>query len=170
HSENCFAFASEPKAILSLPGIPSTLNKERVADFLTCVVADKESSFFKDILRLTPGYFIEVSNRKKRVCKYYELQPTMSGIKRSEEYQEQFKEVFTEAVQCRLRSSHPIGFYLSGGLDSSSIVCCASEIAKPEGDTPIQTFSGIFDEVKECDERKYFNHILEKYPIQPHYV
>ncbi len=42
-----------------------------------------------------------------------------------EEYIKAFREIFTEAVNCRLRSAFPIGFELSGGLDSSSVVCMA---------------------------------------------
>ena len=53
-----------------------------------------------------------------------------------------FRDIFTEAVNCRLRSAFPIGFELSGGLDSSSVVCIAKKILKKNNSfKDINTFS-----------------------------
>ena len=49
-------------------------------------------------------------------------------IDSEEEYIKAFKDIFSEAIECRLRSAYPVGFELSGGLDSSSVVCMAKKI------------------------------------------
>ena len=56
-------------------------------------------------------------------------------------------DIFKEATRCRLRSSFPVGSFLSGGLDSSSIVCMASGPLRNHDKDQLQTFSGIFDKV-----------------------
>ncbi len=61
--------------------------------------------------------------------KYWEIDPKSKIIMNSEEeYIKSFLEIFIEAIKCRLRSAFPIGFELSGGLDSSSVVCMAKKI------------------------------------------
>lgn len=170
NSINCFAFASEPKALFTIAEIPYELNKERVADFLTCVVTEKEDTFFNGILKLKPGYCLNVNSRNTRVGKYYDLRSTKLQSTDLVDYQNEFREIFVDAVRCRLSSTSPVGAYLSGGLDSTSIVCVASELMGNQKKECIHTFSGIFEEVTECDERKYFQHVLDKYPVTPHYV
>jgi len=89
-----------------------------------------------------------------------------------EEYAKAFREIFEEAVRCRLRSNFPIGFELSGGLDSSSIVCMAQDIFNNENQNskPLKTFSSVYYESKECDERYYIKKVLNKYEIDSTFI
>ena len=69
--------------------------------------------------------------------KYWEINPESKIIMNSEEdYIKSFLEIFTEAIRCRLRSAFPIGFELSGGLDSSSVVCMAKKILNEKNNYP----------------------------------
>ena len=81
-----------------------------------------------------------------------------------------FREIFTEAVRCRLRSAFSIGSHLSGGLDSSSIVCVARQLLSDAEKPLLHTFSNIFDDVPECDERSFINTVLDQGGLIPHYV
>jgi asparagine synthase (glutamine-hydrolysing) len=87
-----------------------------------------------------------------------------------EEYAEAFRELFTEAVSCRLRSAFPLGSLLSGGLDSSSITCTARQLLASEKGQKLLTFSAIFEEVTQCDESRFISAILAQNGLEPHYV
>ena len=76
----------------------------------------------------------------------------------------QFRDLFREAVRCRLRVEGPAWAELSGGMDSSSIVCMADDIIRSaEAAGPrIETASRVFDETPKSDERKYILPVEEK--------
>ena len=92
----------------------------------------------------------------------------------NEEYAEAFREVFTRAVQVRLRSAFPVASMLSGGLDSSSITCVAGKILAKEGRGPLHTFSGIWPSMAEIDpksdERRYMDAVTSMGGFDAHYV
>jgi asparagine synthase (glutamine-hydrolysing) len=80
------------------------------------------------------------------------------------EYEEHFRHLFREGVQCRLRVEGEVWSELSGGLDSSSVVCMAADLIKRGecGATGLQTVSLVFDEASKCDERRYIRPTEEK--------
>ena len=89
----------------------------------------------------------------------------------NEEYSNNFLKIFTEAVNCRLRSHYPIGSLLSGGLDSSSILCTANKLLSEKADAEqIKTFSAIFNNTPECDEQYYINKVIEMGKISPYFI
>jgi asparagine synthase (glutamine-hydrolysing) len=163
-------FASEIKAIFALPGISKVINREKIADFMICVTTESKSTFYKNIFKLPPAHCLTVRNSIVKIDKYWHLEAAELQIRNSHEYEEAFFDIFKEAVRVRLRSSSPVGAYLSGGIDSSSIVCMATGPLNNSFSGKFNTFSGIFDKIPECDERPYFQPILDKYEIHPHYV
>ncbi|MEL6441764.1 MAG: lasso peptide isopeptide bond-forming cyclase [Cyanobacteria bacterium J06621_8] len=167
-----FVFASEIKAILCSPEVPQKLNQTRIGDYLTSMFEDREITFYQNILRLPPAHSLTVSNKRIELKSYWSLDPNKELLLDSdEEYAAQFREIFTEAVRCRLRSHTQAGTMLSGGLDSSSITCIARQIMNEENvNAKLPTFSAIFDEVKECDERKYINTVLNRGKYEPYYI
>lgn len=169
-SDTFFVFASEIKGFLSLKEVPRSLNNERVADFLTNVVTEKEATFYNDILRLSPAHYLEVDRHKSSLNCYYNLEPQELECKNRNEYEEKFREIFMDAVRCRVRTAFPVGSYLSGGLDSASIVCTAAGALKDELSCKIRTYSGIFETVAECDERNYFKAVLKRYDLPHHHL
>lgn len=166
--DKCFVFASEIKGILALPQIPRAMNEERVADYFTSVVIDKESTFYKNISRLSPGHIFIVKAEKITINRFHQFRPTLLQSTTDSEYEEQFREIFADAVRCRLRSNFLIGSYLSGGLDSASIVCTAAGLFADLIPSKFQTFSGIFDKLTQCDERKYFLPVIKRYNLISH--
>src|SRR2546427_256925 len=156
-----FAFASEIKGLLALPDVPRRLNETRVADYLVPLLEDKVITFYEEIVRLPPAHRMVVSRDGVLIEQYWALDPEREiRMKSDAEYAEAFREIFTEAVRCRLRSAFPVGSMLSGGLDSSSIACVARELLAEDGGGKLHTFSAIFPDVPECDEREYIDAVV----------
>ncbi|HET6568746.1 MAG TPA: lasso peptide isopeptide bond-forming cyclase, partial [Rhodothermales bacterium] len=171
HRGHLFAFASEIKALLRLNEVPRRLNEARVADYLASVSDDKAATFYAGILRIPPAHCLWVDSEGLRIREYWRLDPSRElRLGSDEAYAETFREVFTEAVRCRVRSAFPVGSTVSGGLDSSSIACVASGMLNAPETPPFHTFSFVFDAVPESDERAYIEAALSVLSAEKHYV
>jgi asparagine synthase (glutamine-hydrolysing) len=176
-SGNIFIFASEIKALFTSPYVPCNLNEPMVADYLAKILFNgrKEDSFYQDIVELYGSESLIASPSKIQVRAYwspdldYEL-----NLSSDEEYVEAFREIFIEAVHCRLRSAFPVGSALSGGLDSSSISCVANQILSRESEGKLQTFSAVFPSLStdypKIDERPYINTVATKPEIKANFI
>ena len=170
-SPRVFAFASEIKALLCLPGVPRRLNEVRVADYLLPILEDMEITFYEGILRLPPAHTLTVSPEGAEPRRFWSLDPSRElRLGSDEAYAEAFRELFTEAVRCRLRSAFSVGAMLSGGLDSSSIVCVARRLLAEAGGARLHTISAIFEDAPECDERRFINAVVAQNGVRPHYL
>jgi asparagine synthase (glutamine-hydrolysing) len=112
-----------------------------------------------------PSSFALIRNGKHLVRKYWDFDPTKRIHYRCDtQYEEHFREVLAEAVRRRLRSDSPILAELSGGMDSSSIVCMADAIiARGSAETPrLDTISYYDDCEPNWNERPYFAKVEEK--------
>lgn len=174
-SGRVFVFASEIKALLCLPEVPRKLNELRVADHLVGVLEDKVSTFYQDILRLPAAYSLVINPERGEPRSYWSADlKHQLRLRSSEEYAEAFRELFTEAVNCRLRSAFPVGTMLSGGLDSSSIACVARNLLSASSAHKLPTFSAVFPSVAEVDpridERPFIDAVTKTGGFEPHYV
>jgi asparagine synthase (glutamine-hydrolysing) len=170
-TDNLFAFASEIEALLCVPEVPRRLNEVRVADFMVHNVASKIATFYEGIVRLVPAHSITVHPNRISIKHYWTLDPTRElRLGSDQEYAEIFYETFAEAVRCRLRSSFPVGCELSGGLDTSSVACVASELLAQERTGPLHTFSAVYTEAPESDESYFIDLVLAKGGFEPHKV
>ncbi|MEM8484874.1 MAG: lasso peptide isopeptide bond-forming cyclase [Bacteroidota bacterium] len=158
-----FAFASELKALLEHPEVPRILNEMAVAEHLLAPVdVDTTITFYKDIARLAPAHSLVVTREEVKQQRYWHLDPEREiRYGSDEEYAEELRRLFAQAVACRTRSAFPVGSMLSGGLDSSSIVSVAAETASKEA--PLYTYSAVFNKMQQSDERPYINMVLDKY-------
>ena len=171
-----FAVASEPKALFGLRDIKCELNETNIGDILILNYQDKENTPYKKIKRLPANQVLTVDRDNLKIRQYW--RPTKSSAKfrfrSDQDYEEEFRELFTEAVRCRLRSIHPVGTELSGGLDSSSITAVASCCLEKSGKAPLETFSAIFPAIAEIDqridERKFIKSVVEDNRCVPNYV
>jgi asparagine synthase (glutamine-hydrolysing) len=112
-----------------------------------------------------PSSSVVIRNGKETVTRYWDFDPAKQILYHSDaEYEEHFRAVFSEAVRRRLRSDSPILAELSGGLDSSSIVCMADTIfARGAAETPrLDTISYYDDSEPNWNERPYFTKVEEK--------
>ncbi len=171
HSPESFVFASEIKGLFCLPDVPCKLNEVRIGDFLASVPHDKKSTYYQNIFRLPPAHTITVRSTGIKSKSYWSLDPEYQlELGSDAEYAAKFREIFTEAVNCRLRSAYPIGSMLSGGLDSSSITCTAQKILSEANKSNLHTFSFIFDRVPESDESSFINSVTSHTDVKPHYI
>jgi len=175
-SSRAFAFASEIKALLSLPGVPFRLNEMRVADHLAGMFEDRTITFYQDIFRLPAAHSMTVGREGMRVRRYWSLDVSREvRLKSDGEYAEAFRTIFTDAVRCRLRSAFPMGALLSGGLDSSAIVCAARKVLAEQGKHRLHTFSAIFPglpeaDLRRIDERPFIDAVVSMGGLIPHFV
>ena len=169
-SGRAFVFASEIKALLRVPEVPRRLNEVRVGEYLAGLFEDTTITFYQGILRLPPGHSMTVSSNGERLRKYWGLDPSRElRLSSEEEYDEAFREVFTEAVRCRLTDASQLGSFLSGGLDSSSVTCVARDILSTGGGS-LETFSAVYPDLPQCDERTYIDSVLAQNNVEPHFV
>lgn len=166
-----FFFASEIKALLSLENIHLEINETRVADYLIPLLEDKEITFYNGIKRLIPAHFINVGLNTGELKRYWALNyENELSLKSDEEYSLEFLKIFKNAVNCRLRSAFPIGSHLSGGLDSSSVTCVASQLLPKTGNQKLKTFSYTFESIPQCDETYFIKKVLAQYDIPSHFI
>ena len=154
-------FASEVKALFSLPDVPRELDEVQLAFFLDDFLDDPERTFYRNIRRLPAAHSLEVSVDGQRTRRYWSTDPSREVRYASgEQYAEAFREIFLQAVQSRLRNAVPVAVGLSGGLDSSSITCAARRVV-PEN-RPVHAFAGVFPGLPEegrasNDESEYID-------------
>lgn len=164
-----FAFASNARALLCLPAVPHRLNEAKVGDYLASLFIDQASTFFEDVFYLPPASSATVTSGKICIESYWSLDSAQKlQLGSDEAYAAALKDIFTEAVRCRLRSAFPIGTHLSGGLDSSSVTCVARQILP--ADCTLHTFSNIFETTADCDERPFIDAVLAQEKVTPHFV
>ncbi len=172
-ADELFAFGTQIKAVTTLPEVPTRLDEETLGVYLALLEPDKVSTFYRDVSRLHPGASLEVSIDGSRHRTYWCLDDTRAlKLGSDAEYAEAFKSVFSDAVGDRLRSDRPVGAMLSGGLDSSSIVCMAREL-RGAGD-PLVTLSGTFPSFRSedslLDERRFQERVVAGGGVDAHYL
>ncbi|MCB0208876.1 MAG: asparagine synthetase B [Anaerolineae bacterium] len=168
-----FTFASEIKALLTLPEVPRRLNEARVADYLMerLEEIDKTSTFYQEIYRFPPGQTLVIEGSHCRWQTHFRLDPGAEIRCRSdEEYTAAFLEVFSEAVRCRLRSAYPMASMLSGGLDSSAIVGLARQMVPANGQGRLHTLSAISNEGVHCLETTHTRAVLNQGHVEAHTI
>ena len=102
---------------------------------------------------------------------YWDLKaPPVLKLGSLREYGEAFREIFVDAVRCRLRSTHPVGSTLSGGIDSSSVVCTIRELLAAELKEPLHTISLVDADESKCGETPYIREVLRGGGLTPHIV
>jgi asparagine synthase (glutamine-hydrolysing) len=162
-----FEFASELKAFDSLEPHLSA-----VRDYLEQGYVDHtDETFFAGIRKLPPAHSLVVDEQGLRLARYWSLEPHEEPADATEEV----RGLFLDAVRLRLRSDVPVGTCLSGGIDSSAIVCAVdhllrteAENARPVGDRQ-RTFTAFFEE-RGFDERPYAEAVVDRTRSQPHWI
>ncbi|WP_263784465.1 asparagine synthase (glutamine-hydrolyzing) [Salinibacter grassmerensis] len=166
-SEPRFVFGSEINAVLTHPAVSCEINDTRVADFLARIHLSKEYTFYNDILRLPPGHRAVINRGGLHADAYWTLTlPEERALGSDEAYAEAFREVFSSAVEDRLRAEGDAGAFMSGGLDSSSVTVTAHEVSSD----PLHTFSAIYKQVPEVDESEYIRAVLDQGDYRAHFV
>src|SRR5215467_8585147 len=135
--EGLLAFASEIKQFTNLPGWRARINGQRAYEFLNWSLLDHtEETLFGDVRQLRGGEYIHCSLEDLMagppINRWYQLEPR-SLQKDMKASADEFCTLLTDAVRLRLRADVSVGSCLSGGLDSSSIVCVANHVLRLRG-------------------------------------
>ncbi len=156
-------FASEIKAILADPSVPRQIDPEALSAYLSLGYVPGPACIFKGIQKLPPASWITI-----------ELDPATQGLKTDGPHRywtlryqpdsrltetecvPRIQDLIRDAVRVRLFSDVPLGAFLSGGLDSSTVVASMAEVSE----TPVETFSAGFDE--ESFDELHFAEIVAK--------
>lgn len=166
------AFASEIKQFTVLPGWNARMNGPRVYDFLAFEALDHtDETLFDGVYQLKGGEYLqastdELSKGSATIDRWYFLAPKpWSGS--FEEAAKQFQDLLRDAVSLRLRADVPVGSCLSGGLDSSAIVCLMHQML-PENSVQ-KTFSAC-SFVPAYDERPFIDEVVKQTGVDAHYI
>ena len=182
-SAHGIAFASEIKQFTVLSGWEARMNGQRAYDFLNWGITDHtDETLFAGVYQLRGGQALEINvpqvldgcigfsaGKQLPVYDWYQLKP-QPFIGTMQEASEQFREKLIESVRLQLRADVPVGSCLSGGLDSSSIVCIANQLLHEQNAHGLQkTFSACAEEAK-YDERKWIDIVVNATDVDAHYV
>src|SRR5579864_1835855 len=143
HSGDRFAFASEIKALLQVPGIVAELDPQSLHQYLTFLWVPDPRTMFRGIVKLPAGHYGILRNGEFEITQYWDLTFPAVGenYPRSEEdLAEEVRERFRRSVKAQMVSDVPIGAFLSAGLDSSSIVAMMRQAT----DQPVRTYTITF--------------------------
>jgi asparagine synthase (glutamine-hydrolysing) len=132
-----FAFASEIKALLAIPGIPRAVNLQAFYDYLGYEFVPSPQTMFDGIHKLPPGYYLEFSERGPAVHSYWDVAFARGEWASPHEAVEELRALLRDTVRMHLISDVPLGVFLSGGLDSSTLVALMRSL----GVDPLRTFS-----------------------------
>ena len=152
-----FVFASEIKALLHHHEVRREINLQALDETFTfwCSVAPR--TVFRDIHELPPGHTMTIENGKSSSRPYWQLDYHGKLNQASDEENiAQLRDLLIDATRLRLRSDVPVGAYLSGGLDSSTIVAMIQRFT----DTPLRTFSVVFED-REFDESDFQQEVIQ---------
>lgn len=167
-----FIFGSEIKQILYMIDKKPIANKKRLLEFLVCGDLDfTAETMFQGIMQLRGGeeLVFDLSTKEIRFNQYYHI-----GKKkiRSCSYRENckiFKNAFEKSVKLRMRADVPVGYCLSGGLDSSAIVSVANRLVTDSGQGEQHAVSSCFED-KAYDEQEYIDEVLRGTNIYSHKI
>lgn len=158
-----FAFASEIKALLTLPEIPRDIRLDAVYDFFAYQYVPDPKSIFKHIHKLPPGHYMTVAAHGIKIQQYWDVSFKQVSQNNETELTEELLELATRCTKRRMVSDVPLGAFLSGGIDSSGVVAMMAR----NSEKPVITCSIGFDE-KRFNETEFARIVAEKYNTDHH--
>ncbi len=174
--EGMFLVASEIKQFFEMLDERPRANRDMLLQYIIRGTNDVAPyTMFKDIYQLNPGHnmIYDLSTKEYTKKRYYSIDNRKERKLAYEKACTNFRDTFSDAVMLRLRSDVPLGYFLSGGLDSSAIVCIADKKIRESCDKgeyqDQHTISACFNE-KNYDEQEYIDEVIKATNIIPHKV
>jgi asparagine synthase (glutamine-hydrolysing) len=159
-------FGSELKTILS-DGIDRDVDFQSLHDYLSLNYVPGPRTIFKQIRSLPPAHILTCSGDSVAVAPYWELTypaaPTNGGARSEQSYCEELYELLSTTVKQHMISDVPLGVFLSGGLDSSTLVALMSKVSSQ----PVKTFSIGFEE-RSYNELDYASVVARAFETEHH--
>ena len=163
HSSSSFIFGSEIKVILADPEVTPEVNPEMIDRILTFNYLPGEETLLKNIHKLAPGSCVLIQDGDVKIRQYWDLQVPQSSLSLAAA-EEQLSAMLDESVRLHMISDVPVGFLLSGGVDSSAMLC----MARGKTDGPLLSFTVGFSEPGITDERPYARLAAKAYGAEHH--
>lgn len=169
-----FVFGSEIKELLEVMPKPIKADRDHLSAYLVSGSFDyDEGTMFDGVKQLVGGYnlVLDCDNLTYSIERYYDLRKIKQNNNTREENEGLFRERFEQSVRFRLRSDVPVGSCLSGGLDSSAIVCMVHEVLNQDNDSSScqATVSSCFED-KKYDEQEYIDEVAKKTGVESYKV
>jgi asparagine synthase (glutamine-hydrolysing) len=162
HINDKFFFASEIKSLLQYEEIERKIDQKALYYFLTFRYVPGPMTILQNILKLQPGHTLIYEKNCFKVKKYWDIN-FKPEIRTEEFYIKTLQKILEESIKMRLMSEVPLGAYLSGGTDSSTIVGIMSKFI----DEPVKTFTVGFGDER-FDETKVARIVSEKFSTDHH--
>lgn len=160
--QQTLVFGSEIKALLEHPHVPCEVDLRGLSNYLSLKYVPAPGTLFAGIQSLPPGHYLLIKDGRVQLQRYWDISYAKPTRPRSEqEYIEEGLHLLREAVALRLRSDVPFGAFLSGGVDSSTIVALMAE----QLSEPVKTFSVGFGA---GDELPYAQLVADRYGCEHH--
>ena len=171
YNDRLFICSSEIRPLLRHPDVRPDLNEGMIGEYLANEITSLSETLYRDVQRLPPAHALTVHRRTVTKQRYWSIDSGRTiRYRHDDDYAEHFLDLFKEAVGCRLRSAGPVGFYLSGGLDSSSVVATAHGLSGESAITnEMETFSLVFPDLA-CDESSYIQDLVRMWRIRANLV
>jgi len=156
-------FGSELKVLLQHPDVEREIDPKALDAYFTLGYIPDPYSIFKNVKKLPPGHYLTFSEGRLDVKQYWDFNFNPSESLREEDYLEELRFLLDESVRLRLISDVPLGAFLSGGIDSSTIVGLMARHSAQ----PVKTFSIGFHE-DSYNELKYARMTAQKFGTDHH--
>jgi asparagine synthase (glutamine-hydrolysing) len=151
-NDDFIIFGSEIKTLLQDPSVPRVVNLPIIDRFLTYFYVPGNETLLRNVLKLNPGCDLIVKNGTVDVRQYWDLNFSFSDRKPAfSEAKEELLNLLKETVRLHMISDVPVGFLLSGGVDSTAML----SLSKDQTDKDLSTFTIGFDGENFADERPY---------------
>ena len=164
------AFSSEIKGLLRHPDVSRTLDRRGLTEYLTYLYVPAPRTMFSGLNKLAPGHVLVWQDGKTTIREYWDIPMDASHPPArcsTESLLEELEQLLDDAVRLRMRSDVPFGAFLSGGLDSSTIVAFMSRHAT----RPVRTFAVVFDKTgRQYDERTYADMVAKRFHTEHHEI
>ncbi len=143
-NERFFSFATMPNGLFAMDGVRRELCEEKFADFLVLNHADHATTIYRNIFRVRPAHIMRVDSRGAITQREYWSPHDVKSVRfrSDQDYADGLRACLDVAVRRQMRSAHPIGCLLSGGLDSSSVAVLAARALKDKNQR-LAAFTGI---------------------------
>jgi asparagine synthase (glutamine-hydrolysing) len=169
-NEKFFAFATMPNGLFALADVPRQLSEEKLADFLVLNHADHATTIYRNVFRVLPAHVLTVTADGALAQRRYWAPDEIAPVRLAcdADYADGLRACLDGAVRRQMRSAHPVGCLLSGGLDSSSVALLAARalagnnrrLAAFTG-VPRRGFDGAVPDGSYADETPYVEAIRE---------
>jgi asparagine synthase (glutamine-hydrolysing) len=158
-----FLFASELKALQAVNGWPRRIDPSAISDYFSFGYIPAPKTIYRDVRKVLPGHYLVASGNGIREVQYWDISFRKVETRSEEEWCELLRHELCEATRIRLMSEVPLGAFLSGGVDSSSVVAMMSHIMKK----PVTTCSIGFEELQ-YNEADFARQIAQQFHTDHH--